>query len=75
MLEIIAQVGIILLSVGAVYLLTLRKVVAGATVGLLSEPFWWYSAWPDQWGILLATILYSGVYIYALYKEYRNVNY
>ena len=67
----IAEVMIFVLGSLAVFLLNTnsRWSKYGAIVGLLSEPFWFLSAWASEsWGIFAVSFIYTLSYILGVYS-------
>jgi hypothetical protein len=62
---------IVVLGSIAVYLLTSKKAEHrywGSAAGLASEPFWLLTGWPDQWGIVVMSVVYAVLY----YRGMKN---
>lgn len=67
----ISEVLIFVLGSGAVFLLNLNNRWSkwGAIIGLLSEPFWFLSAWESaSWGIFAVSFIYTISYINGVYN-------
>jgi len=74
MLDTISQVFILACGFGALILATspiaLRRKWA-SPIGLLSEPFWFYSAFVnDQWGILILSMAYGTRWAQCFYRDW-----
>ncbi len=70
-LSAIAEVMIFVLGSSAVFFLNLNNKWSkwGAILGLLSEPFWFMSAWLSKsWGIFAVSFIYTISYIIGLYN-------
>jgi nicotinamide riboside transporter PnuC len=66
--DVIAQVGIPIFGFSAMFLVA-RKNKWGFVLGLLAQPFWFFTAYThDQWGIILNSIVYSAIWVYGIYK-------
>ena len=74
MKNLFIQVCIILFSGSAIFLLNVDNRFLngiGAIVGLLGQPFWFYStltAKPFQWGIFALVCAYTVAYILGVYN-------
>ena len=59
----IAQVGIAVFGVAAIFLVTgsdARMRAAGCACGLCSQPFWLWTTWENgQWGIFALSVFYA----------------
>lgn len=67
-LEIIAQIGIALFGLLAIFLVA-RKNKWGFVLGLISVPFWFVTAIINgQWGIFLLNIAYTASWIYGVWR-------
>ena len=68
MWDIIAQVGIFLFGILAIILVA-RKNKWGFVFGLLSQPFWYITAYVnDQWGVMFLNVVYTGSWFYGIYE-------
>lgn len=68
MLDVIAQLGVGILGSSAVILIA-KKNKWGFVVGLLSEPFWFITAFLNQqWGVFFLSIIYACIWIYGIYE-------
>lgn len=68
MLDEIAQVGIVVLGTVSI-LLVAKKNKWGFVVGLLSQPFWLYTAYiHNQWGSFLVSIIYTFSWAYGIHE-------
>ena len=71
-LDSISQVGVFIFGVSAI-LLVARKNKWGFVAGILSQPFWFYTAYHHrQWGIFLMNFVYAGTWIYGLYNWFHD---
>jgi nicotinamide riboside transporter PnuC len=67
-LDEIAQVGLTLFSVAAIFLVA-KKNKWGFVIGLLSEPFWFITSYLNkQWGIFILTCVYTVTWAYGIYE-------
>jgi len=67
-LDTISQIGIFLFAVSALFLIS-RKNKWGFVLGLLSQPFWYYTSYHhQQWGIFFLNFAYTGVWTYGFYQ-------
>ena len=67
MLDTISQVGIFVFGVSSIILIG-RKNRWGFVLALLSQPFWFYTAYiHQQWGILAANCVYAASWLYGFY--------
>jgi hypothetical protein len=66
----IDQIGIAVFGLTSIALLAMGRspyVYIGCVVGLISEPFWFWSAIrAEQWGIVLLAAAYSVIYILGI---------
>ena len=66
----IDQIGIAVFGLTSIALLALGRppyVYIGCIAGLISEPFWFWSAiQAEQWGIVLLAAAYSVIYILGI---------
>jgi nicotinamide riboside transporter PnuC len=64
----LVQVGIIIPGVLAIILVS-RKNKWGFVFGLLSQPFWYMTAYQNhQWGIMILNLFYTGSWAYGFYR-------
>ena len=73
----VAEVMIFVLGSGAVFLLNLNNRWSrwGAIIGLLSEPFWFLSAYAsNSWGIFAVSFIYTFSYICGVYNFWFRKN-
>ncbi len=71
----ICQALIVILSMLSGCLLSCkgRWQIWGYVVGLISEPFWMYSAWKNQqWGIVLLVLWYTFWYARGIINHRRD---
>jgi len=67
MIDIIAQIGLVIFSEIAIILVA-EKNKWGYVYGLLSQPFWFISSYMNkQWGIFILSIIYTGTWMYGCY--------
>lgn len=67
-LDTVAQAGIFVFAVSALFLIS-RKNKWGFVLGLLSQPFWYYTAYHHkQWGIFFLNFVYTVVWSYGFYQ-------
>lgn len=67
-LDTIAQAGVFVSGVTAI-LLVARKNKWGFVVGLISQPFWFYTTYyHKQWGIFALNFAYLGTWLYGYYE-------
>ena len=67
----ITEIMIFVLGSGAAFLLNLNNRWSrwGAVVGLISEPFWFLSAYMSgSWGIFAVSFIYTFSYIIGVYN-------
>lgn len=72
-LDIVAQLGIAVLGVGAILLVGLKSEVRkwGFVCGLCAQPFWVYTTWThEQWGIFLLTFIYGASWINGIRNHF-----
>ncbi len=72
----LCQFALVLLGALTIYLLSSggKLIRWGFIVGLLSEPFWFYTVIQNrQWGMALLTVWYTIMYIRGIYK-FRGTN-
>ena len=68
MLDTISQIGIFAFGVLAI-LLVARKNRWGFVFGVLSIPFWFYTAYVhQQWGVFFANFAYAASWFYGFYQ-------
>ncbi len=68
MLDTISQFAIFILGAGAIILVA-RKNKWGFVLGLISQPFWYLTAFINhQWGVFLVSIIYTGSWFYGIYN-------
>jgi len=49
-----------------------RRLFACA-IAILGQPAWFYAAWiAHQWGILFVDVIYTGLWLRGLLKNWRN---
>jgi hypothetical protein len=71
-LDTISQYAIPILTLSGMFLIA-RKVKWGFVLALLSQPFWFFTAYAhDQWGVFFNTVIYTGVLIYGAYNWFRT---
>lgn len=71
-LDIIAQIGITILSASFLFLVA-RKSRVGWVCGIASQPFWFYTTIVhEQWLLMGINVLYLGNHIYGLYNWTKN---
>lgn len=75
-LDVLAQVGITLFGVGAVFLVGLKnpqRARYGYIAGLIAQPFWCYMLWHnEQWGILPLVLFYGYSWANGLRNHWRQ---
>ena len=72
MTDTIIQTGLFLTSGATVWLLTSNRIFAGSVIGLISEAFWFISAYSaHQWGVFAIAIWYTFCYGKAVYNNYK----
>jgi hypothetical protein len=72
-LNIISQVCIVIFGVMAILLLNLQK-RSGVIFGLISQPFWYYSAYyTKNWGIFILSFAYTASYCLGYYTQFIKV--
>lgn len=68
MLDLTSQIGIFVFGVLSIILIA-RKNKWGFVFGLLSQPFWYITAYINQqWGIMLLNLFYTVSWIYGIYE-------
>lgn len=68
MWDFISQVVILIFGVSAIVLVA-KKNRWGFVLGLLSQPFWFITAFlHQQWGIFLVSLVYSISWIFGIYE-------
>ncbi|HVS79002.1 MAG TPA: nicotinamide mononucleotide transporter [Candidatus Saccharimonadales bacterium] len=73
-LDIISQVGITLFGVTSIFLVA-KKIKWGFIVGLISEPFWYYTTfYHHQWGIFVLNFFYVGSWGLGVYEWFYKKN-
>lgn len=71
-IELISQIFIPILSISGMFLVA-RKNKWGFMLSLLSQPFWFYTAYVNQqWGIFINTTFFTLVFIYGTYNWFKN---
>lgn len=69
-LNIVSQVAIVVFGVLAILLLNLKK-RSGVIFGLISQPFWYYSAYyTKNWGIFVLSFAYTISYCVGYYTQF-----
>jgi len=72
MLENISQIAIFIMGVFSIFLIS-NKNKWGFVVGLLSEPFWFYTSIHNkQWGLFAITVVYLFVWSWGIYKWFKE---
>ncbi len=72
--EQISQIAIFMLGSTAIVLIA-RKNKWGFVAGLLSQPFWFFTAYTnEQLGILLVSVIYTITWIYGIYEWFFKKN-
>lgn len=72
-LNIVSQVAIVVFGVLAILLLNLKK-RSGVIFGLISQPFWYYSAYyTKNWGIFILSFAYTASYCVGYYTQFVKV--
>ncbi|MFC1686719.1 nicotinamide mononucleotide transporter [Patescibacteria group bacterium] len=67
-LDLIAQVGLTILSVSAIILVA-KKNKWGFVVGLISQPFWFITSLAnEQWGVFITSIIFTFSWIFGIYN-------
>lgn len=68
MLDSIAQVGLTILSVSAIFLVA-KKNKWGFVAGLLSQPFWFVTSFLNQqWGVFITSIFFTISWALGIYE-------
>ncbi len=68
MFDNICQVAIFILGAGAIILVA-KKNKWGFVVGLLSQPFWYITAYVnEQWGVFFVSFVYTATWIFGIYE-------
>lgn len=69
----IAQTAILILSTLAIWLLSGKRPSRWAwVIGLSAQPFWAWETWhAQQWGMLVLTMAYAGIYARGLRNHWR----
>ena len=66
--DVVSQIGIIILGAISVILIA-EKNKWGFVFGLLTQPFWFTTSLVNhQWGVFVASLIYTVVWIYGIYK-------
>lgn len=74
MIDIFVQTIIVITSPLAVFLVG-RKNKWGFVVGLLSQPFWFYTTWQNQqWGAFLTAIVFTVSWMNGIYYWFFKNN-
>ena len=69
----IDQVAITILGSASVWLLATKRYRWGFAAGLLSEPFWlWTALAHRQWGIVLLVLIFTAGYANGLRTHWRQ---
>ncbi len=73
MWDTIAQIGIAVFGIAAIILVA-KKNKWGFVFGLLSQPFWYVTAFINkQWGVFFLSIIYTGSWVFGVYEWfYKN---
>lgn len=69
--EVISQIGITIFGCSAIWLVSRKEQWRrwGFIVGMLSQPFWYISAYlADQWGILLLSTWYTYAWMQGIWN-------
>lgn len=67
-IDTIAQIGVAVFGITAIILVA-KKNKWGFVFGLLSQPFWFITAFVnEQWGVLFLSVIYLGTWIYGIYE-------
>lgn len=75
--EFISQISIFILGAGAIILVA-KKNKWGFVLGLLSQTFWFYTAYTnEQWGIFLVSFIYAASWCLGIYEWFwkKDENY
>lgn len=68
MFETISQVAIMLLGASSI-LLVAKKNKWGFVLGLISQPFWFYTSFVNQqWGVLFVSFLYTISWLIGIHE-------
>jgi nicotinamide riboside transporter PnuC len=68
MIDNVVQAMLFILTIGAIFLVA-RKNKWGFVLGLLSQPFWFYTSYVNtQWGIFLTTVVVTATWVYGIYN-------
>lgn len=68
MYDFISQAAILILGAGAIILVA-KKNKWGFVLGLLSQPFWYITAYVNgQWGVFLVSFIYTASWSYGIYE-------
>jgi hypothetical protein len=69
LLDIISQVLICFIGLSAIFMLSVYKNKWGNVVGLLQQPFWFYTTlYHGQWGLFFMSIAYAVVWCVGIYQ-------
>jgi len=72
MLDLISQVAIAILGISSIVLVA-RKNRLGFVLGLVAQPFYYYTCIQNhQWGLLVATTGYTISWIYGIRQWYSK---
>jgi nicotinamide riboside transporter PnuC len=70
----ISQVVIMVTGIASIILVA-KKNKWGFLIGLLAQPFWFYTTTVNkQWGLFLLTIAYTFVWSYGIYEWFIKKN-
>lgn len=68
MWDLISQIGLFVFGVVAIVLVA-KKNKWGFVFGLLSQPFWYITAYINgQWGVFLISLCYTGSWVFGIYE-------
>lgn len=68
MYDFISQIAIVFFGAGAIILVA-KKNKWGFVCGLLSQPFWFITAYVnEQWGVFLVSFIYTISWIFGIYE-------
>ena len=71
--DTIAQIGMFVLGITAIILVS-RKNKWGFVFGLLSQPFFFLTAYLNaQWGLFLLSVVYTGGWAYGIYNWFYKL--
>ncbi len=66
MLDVVAQIGVSFFGILAIILIS-RKNRWGFVFGLMSQPFWFITAFINQqWGVFLLSVIYTCSWLYGI---------